>query len=222
MASPVNGITSMTYDGSWITLARTNIKISNVDGLAPTQIVGFPTTAFSPEDPTLGNQRQYQLAENLNNPSNPPFGLIVNNTEKPEGTLAGLYESFADYDVATNTATLRNGFSFSNFTLSAQDVSSFTLIYQELELQSDPSESTNTLQQLNNQIHVIRNQSEMTSKLDNLKSQIKTALDAGASVSYYQNHTGRELFRKLNNFGLNHLIPTSHDSGFRPDDTNLD
>ena len=76
-----------------------------------------------------------------------------------------------------------------------------------------------TLQELNNQIHAIRNQADMASKLNTLKSQIKTALLAGQSALYYMNHTGRELYRKLSNFGMESeilAIGDDHDAGFRP------
>ena len=76
-----------------------------------------------------------------------------------------------------------------------------------------------TLQELNNQIHAVRNQAEMTSKLGTFKSNIKTSLVAGESESYYMNHTGRELYRKLNNFGMESAITDigdDHDAGFRP------
>ncbi len=221
MASPVNQITNMTYDATtWSTLETTNLKFANAKGLSSSQLVSFPTSAFSARDPALGNIRQYALSKNLNDPGNPPFGLLVNNSEKPAGVASNLYESFADYDVGTNTATLHNGFSFSSIVAEwapvAYDVMSFTLIYEE---QEPESESSNTLQQLNNQIHTIRNQSEMASKLDNLKSHIKSALNGSESESYYKNHTGRELYRKLSNFEMESEITTigdDHDAGFRP------
>ena len=76
-----------------------------------------------------------------------------------------------------------------------------------------------TLQELNNQIHAIQNQNEMATKLNTLKGQIKTALVAGESELYYMNHTGRELYRKLSNFGMGAEITSigdDHDAGFRP------
>ena len=78
-----------------------------------------------------------------------------------------------------------------------------------------------TLQELNNQIHAVRDQSEMTTKLTSFKTNIKAALDAGgvAEEHYYKNHTGRELFRKLSNFGMTDalaFIGDTFDSGFRP------
>ena len=90
MASPVNSITSMVYDSSWVTLGRTNLKFANVEGISSSQLVNFPILAFSPTDPSLG-VRQYSLGSNLSDPSNPPFGLIVNNSEKESGALPGLF-----------------------------------------------------------------------------------------------------------------------------------
>lgn len=76
-----------------------------------------------------------------------------------------------------------------------------------------------TLQEINNRIHSIPTPSELESSLSSIKSDIETVLsqpDDGFNENYYKNHTGRELFRKLNNFGLGSLIFDSYDSGFRP------
>ncbi len=76
-----------------------------------------------------------------------------------------------------------------------------------------------TLQEINNQIHSISTPSELESSLASLKSSISTAINNGDIVfntQYYRNHTGRELFKKLNNFGLGSEIFATHDSGFRP------
>lgn len=80
-----------------------------------------------------------------------------------------------------------------------------------------------SLQEILNRIHSTRNPNELSSKLNSFKQEIKTELSGGDSFqeNYYKNHTGRELFKKLNNYGLKALIPTSYDSGYRPDDTNL-
>jgi len=75
------------------------------------------------------------------------------------------------------------------------------------------------LQEINNRIHSIPTPSELESSLISIKSDIETVLsqpDDGFNENYYKNHTGRELFRKLNNFGLDNLIFDSYDSGFRP------
>ena len=76
-----------------------------------------------------------------------------------------------------------------------------------------------TLQELNNQIHAIKSQNEMSTKLSSFKTNIKNALIAGQSESYYMNHTGRELYKKLSNFGMESDITSIgdlHDAGFRP------
>lgn len=80
-----------------------------------------------------------------------------------------------------------------------------------------------SLQEILNRIHSTRSPNELNSKLNSFKQEINTELSGGDSFheNYYKNHTGRELFKKLNNFGLKPLIPTSYDSGFRPNDTNL-
>jgi len=76
-----------------------------------------------------------------------------------------------------------------------------------------------TLQELNNKIHSIQTSSELDSSFADLKAHISTAIrngDLSYNTQYYRNHTGRELFRKLHNFGLDHKIFDSYDSGFRP------
>jgi len=79
-----------------------------------------------------------------------------------------------------------------------------------------------TLQEINNQIHSIPNPSELESSLADLKTSISTAITNGDiefNAQYYRNHTGRELFKKLNNFGLYSEIFDDYDSGFRPNST---
>jgi len=75
-----------------------------------------------------------------------------------------------------------------------------------------------TLQELNNKIHTISTPSELSLKLSSIIQDIKTALTAqdSSSISYYTNHTGRELHRKLYNFGMIDQIKDEYDSGFRP------
>ena len=76
-----------------------------------------------------------------------------------------------------------------------------------------------TLQEINNQIHSIPTPSKLESSLISLKTSISTAISNGDiefNTQYYRNHTGRELFRKLNNFGLDSEIFDGFDSGFRP------
>lgn len=80
-----------------------------------------------------------------------------------------------------------------------------------------------SLQEILNRIHATRSPSELNSKLNLFKQEISAELSGSDPFqeNYYKNHTGRELFKKMNNYGLENLIPTSYDSGFRPDDTSL-
>tara|TARA_B100000085_G_scaffold273922_1_gene289951 strand:+ start:4232 stop:5257 length:1026 start_codon:yes stop_codon:yes gene_type:complete len=75
------------------------------------------------------------------------------------------------------------------------------------------------LQQLNSKIHQA-SKSELVANLASFKIDIAKALNhAEESEAYYRNHTGRELYRKLHNFGLGAQISSigdAHDSGFRP------
>lgn len=80
-----------------------------------------------------------------------------------------------------------------------------------------------SLQELNKEIHTIRDRPEMQSKLATIKSEIKNILASGGEdkETYFQNHTGRELFRKLYNLDLVSEIKDDFDSGFRPTPFNL-
>lgn len=73
------------------------------------------------------------------------------------------------------------------------------------------------------EIHSTETPQDLSDNFNNFKTQIEAQLSSNvpSRVLYYRNHTGRELFRKLYNFGLSDLIPTTYDSGFRPDDTSL-
>jgi len=75
-----------------------------------------------------------------------------------------------------------------------------------------------TLQELLQYVHSIPTPEELESELDSIRTDIDNAITAGGSFqeNYYKNHTGRELFRKLHNFGLEHLIFDDYDGGFRP------
>ena len=78
-----------------------------------------------------------------------------------------------------------------------------------------------TLQELNNIIHSIPTPAMLGSQLATLKGDIAGILKSGGDFeeNYYKNHTGRELFRKLNNFGMTaelSAIGDTYDSGFRP------
>lgn len=75
------------------------------------------------------------------------------------------------------------------------------------------------LQELNSKIHQA-SKSELVANLASFKIDIAKALNhAEESEAYYRNHTGRELYRKLHNFGLGSEISSigdAHDNGFRP------
>lgn len=74
------------------------------------------------------------------------------------------------------------------------------------------------LQELNSKIHQA-SKSDLVSNLETFKTDIANALIGGESEAYYKNHTGRELYRKLHNFGLGSEISSigdAHDDGFRP------
>ena len=78
-----------------------------------------------------------------------------------------------------------------------------------------------SLQEILNRIHSTRNPNELSSKLNSFKQEIKTELSGGDSFqeNYYKNHTGRELFTKLNNLGMTAeliAINDTYDSSFRP------
>ena len=76
---------------------------------------------------------------------------------------------------------------------------------------------SDTLPKLLQEIHSVETPSELNSKLSNFESRIAAILSVSPDQkNYYINHTGRELYRKLYNFGLTHLISYSYDSGFRP------
>lgn len=74
-----------------------------------------------------------------------------------------------------------------------------------------------TLPKLLQEIHSVRTPSELNTRFPDFQSRIATILfEHPSEENYYVNHTGRELFRKLYNYGLDHLITDSYDSGFRP------
>lgn len=78
-----------------------------------------------------------------------------------------------------------------------------------------------SLQQILNRIHSTRNPNELNSKLNSFKQEINSELSSGDPFqeNYYKNHTGRELYRKLNNFGMGSeiiAIGDNYDAGFRP------
>jgi len=76
------------------------------------------------------------------------------------------------------------------------------------------------LVQLNNLIHS-STKVELQSNLSAWKGAIKTVLllNSAEDELYYKNHTGRELFSKLYNFGMTTeltAINDTYDAGFRP------
>lgn len=76
---------------------------------------------------------------------------------------------------------------------------------------------SDTLPKLLQEIHSVETASELNSKISDFESRISSILSASPDQkNYYINHTGRELYRKLYNFGLDNLISYSYDSGFRP------
>lgn len=73
--------------------------------------------------------------------------------------------------------------------------------------------------QLVNHIHSIPTPELLSSEFDFIKNQVALLINKGEfQVNYFKNHIGRELFRKLYNFGLSNLIKGEYDSGFRPID----
>ena len=75
-----------------------------------------------------------------------------------------------------------------------------------------------TLQELLQYIHTIPLPEELESEFESIKNELSEILNKNNDfdINYYKNHTGRELFRKLHTFGLDHLIPDDFDSGYRP------
>lgn len=74
-----------------------------------------------------------------------------------------------------------------------------------------------TLPKLLQEIHSVPTPSELNTRFPEFQSRIATILfEHPSEENYYVNHTGRELFRKLYNYGLEYLITDPYDSGFRP------
>ncbi len=73
------------------------------------------------------------------------------------------------------------------------------------------------LHELNNLIHSATKE-ELQTNLATWKAEIKSILELGREEdeTYFISHTGRELFRKLHNFGLDSEIKDDYDSGFQP------
>lgn len=76
---------------------------------------------------------------------------------------------------------------------------------------------SDTLPKLLQEIHSVETPSELNSRFSEFQSRIAAILfEQPSEENYYVNHTGREFFRKLYNYGLEHLITDPYDSGFRP------
>lgn len=222
MGSPINGITSIDYDSSWMTMIRIPFLANGIDGLDNTTQYNFPKTA--------GGGPGNRLAFSYGSIGSTPEGLLINNWDT--GAPTSLYESWATESPA-GTITLSNNWSLSNITVVGTDIKAFTLSYTDPTTTTSTTTSTTStttqnlplvsLEMTLSQIHSTKTAQELSDNLSVYKSQIKGILDLNieSQSTYYKNHTGRELFRKLYNFDLSHLIPTTYDAGFRPDDNSL-
>lgn len=209
MGSPVNDITTFTYSkGDFVMVQTTALKL-DLPNVVSNQI-NFPTDGVSTDS-------RYLLGKNFSAPQNPPFGILITDTQKPDQSKKLVAESFATVD-DNNTVVFEEGWSMSDVEITGGEVVGYTLSYS-----SAPTPPPKTLQELLNHIHAIRTPSELNSELNSIKSKINDHISGGDSFqkNYYKNHTGRELFRKLYNYGLPELIPTTYDGGFRPDDETL-
>lgn len=209
MGSPVNNITTFTYSKDDFVMVQTTPLILNLPDVVSHQI-NFPTGGVSSDS-------RYLFDKNFIAPESPPFGILITDTKKPDQSKRMLAESFATVD-NNNTVVFREGWSMSDVEITGGEVVGYTLSYS-----SAPTPPPKTLQELLNHIHAIRTPSELNSELNSIKSKINDHISGGDSFqkNYYKNHTGRELFRKLYNYGLPELIPTTYDGGFRPDDETL-
>ena len=222
MGSPINGITSIDYNNAWMTVGRTLFLANGIVGLDNTTQYNFPTNAMGGD----GGQLNFSYGTIGSSPE----GLLIN--DWGAGTPNGLYESWATEGPA-GTITLSNNWSLSNITVAGTDITAFTLSYTDPTTTTSTTTSTTSTTTQNlplvslgmtlSQIHSTKTDQELSDNLSLYKSQIKGILDLNieSQSNYYKNHTGRELFRKLYNFNLSHLIPTTYDAGFRPDNNSL-
>ena len=222
MGSPINGITSITYDrDSWTT---TNTYAFIMQGEASVNSAGIYAW---PSEATNGN---YTISKSI---SAETRGLLIN-----DSSVSAQSENWADETgPGSDTLVMSTDWALSNFTLGvgadANVVESFTLTYTGTTTTTSTTTSTTStttqnlplvsLEMTLSQIHSTKTAQELSDNLSVYKSQIKGILDLNieSQSTYYKNHTGRELFRKLYNFGLSHLIPTTYDAGFRPDNNSL-
>lgn len=76
---------------------------------------------------------------------------------------------------------------------------------------------SDTLPKILQEIHSVKTATELSNKLGGFESRISAILSTQPDQkNYYLNHTGRELYRKLQYYGLQGQISYSFDSGFRP------
>ena len=76
---------------------------------------------------------------------------------------------------------------------------------------------SDSLPKILQEIHSVRTATELENSLGDFESRISSILEAQPEQkNYYINHTGRELYRKLQYYGLQGKISYSFDSGFRP------
>lgn len=76
---------------------------------------------------------------------------------------------------------------------------------------------SDSLPKILQEIHSVKTATELTNKLSGFESRVSAILGAQPDQkNYYLNHTGRELYRKLQYYGLQGQISYSFDSGFRP------
>jgi hypothetical protein len=215
MGSPINGITSITYDkDSWNLISNNAFIMEGVDGIG-----SFPYSW--PQIATSGN---YTISGSTIDGID---SLLIN-----DSSVSDQYESWVvETSAGSDTYNMSTDWSLSNFTQSSNVVETFTLTYTATTTSTTTSTTSTTTQNLPlvslemtlSQIHSTKTAQELSDNLSLYKSQIKGILDLNieSQSTYYKNHTGRELFRKLYNFGLSHLIPTTYDAGFRPDDNSL-
>lgn len=76
-----------------------------------------------------------------------------------------------------------------------------------------------TLQELNNYIHSLHTTDEISQQYPNIIATLSNILDQSNLTwqeTYFQSHTGRELYRKLWTYDLKNLIPGEYYGGFQP------
>ena len=118
MGSPVNNITSVTYDrATWTTLS--NVALKNPDGSEPLTTYQWPQQAFSPG----GFQFTIDIARD-----DPNKAKINDNTV---GNPVNLFEDFGD--IVSQKIELGSNWTITNLTKSGNNVQTFTLNFIESE-----------------------------------------------------------------------------------------